>query len=60
MCKLRHKGGWPGSCAGIEPAKPGFTKLLEVVASSTGQLQGFTEGQGMAGAAALPDQGGKA
>ena len=33
----------------------GSTQLLEVVASSTGKLQGFTEGQGMAGAAALPE-----
>ena len=37
----------------------GFTQLLEVVASSTGQLEGFTGGQGVAGAAALPGQGGQ-
>ena len=48
------------SIAEREEQLAGFTKLLEVVASSTGQLQGFTEGQGMAGAAALPGQGGQA
>ena len=48
------------SIAEREEQLAGFTQLLEVVASSTGQLEGFTGGQGVAGAAALPGQSGQA